>query len=70
MPKYNPKESARVKKGSKDTTKQATTSFFQARAVYQAADKQAHKVFQAAEDAFKKTIFAALDADDAEDAAG
>ena len=69
MPNPNPKESARVKPGCKVTIKQAVTAYLQARAIHQAADKQARKVFQAAEAAFTKTIFAALDADDAEDAA-
>jgi hypothetical protein len=65
MPKPKPKDSSRVKPGSKDIIRGATTALFQARARYQ----QAHKVFQTAEDAFKKTILAALAADDAEDVA-
>jgi hypothetical protein len=65
MPKPNPKVSSRVKQGSKVIIKEATLALFQARAVYQ----QSRKVFQTAEDAFKKTILAALAADDAEDVA-
>jgi hypothetical protein len=64
MPKANPKACTGLKTYSKDAIKQAYTIYRAARNVL-----QARKVFQAAEDAFKRTIFAALAADDAEDAA-
>jgi hypothetical protein len=69
MPKPNPKESAKVKPGSKAIIKQAITDFSLASAIHQAAEKRARKIFKAAEAAFQKAILAALDADDAEDAA-